>query len=257
MEGPPRVTRPLSYPVPWRLVAGLTPYIASARRRDLDDFTRQVVQLMHPPPLYSGLPNLPASPRFLLIANHFQRKGLWILHPAASITQAISRHYGPHPFPVRWMVTANWPPIRLGPISLPSPGDWLLPKVAHALSCYPVSFAGSNPRFTARSIRLLLRDAQSSTRPIGIFPEGVAGSAGRITQPLPGVSRLLQQLAKLGLPAVPVAISESAGRLHIQFLKPLPAPALIAHPDPAQLCLDAVAAALANPAAPAEQDTNP
>lgn len=253
------MNRPLSYPVPWRLIAGITPYIASGRRRDLDDFTRQILTLMDPPPVFDSLDLLPENPRFVIIANHYQRKGLWILHPAAAITQAISQRYGPHPFPVRWMVTANWPRLRLGPLSFPSPGDWLLPKVAHALSCYPVSFAGSNPRFTAHSIRQLLRDAQASDRPIGIFPEGVAGSAGRITQPLPGVGRLLQNLAKLGLPAVPAAISESGGRLHIQFLQPLPAAALIAHPNPDQLCLDAVAAALAapKPAAPSAQDTNP
>jgi hypothetical protein len=239
------VNRHLSHPVPWRLIAGITPYIASGRRRDLDDFTRQVVALMQPPPVFSGLDNLPDHPRFLIIANHYQRKGLWILHPAAAITQAVSKHYGPHPFPVRWMATANWPRLRFGPLSFPSPGDWLLPKVAHALSCYPVSFAGSNPAFTAQSIRQLLRDASSMDRPIGIFPEGVAGSAGRITEPLPGAGRLVVKLARRGLPAVPAAISESGGRLRIQFLHSVPAATLIAHPNPAQLCLDAIAAALA------------
>lgn len=235
---------PLSYSVPWRLVAGLTPYIASGRRRDLDDFTSQIVRFMDPAPAYEGLDLLPENPRFVIVANHYQRKGLWILHPAAAITQAIVRRYGPHPFPVRWMATANWPPIRFGPLSFRSPGDWLLPRVAHALSCYPVSFAGSNPGFTARSIRQILRDAASLDRPIGIFPEGVAGSAGRLTQPLPGAGRLLQKLACLGLPALPAAISEDSNRLVIRFLAVVPASVLATYADPAQLCLDSIAAAL-------------
>lgn len=239
------MSQPLSYPVPWRLVAGLTPCIASGRRRDLDDFTRQVVRLMPTPPLYSGLDNLPDHPRFVLIANHYQRNGLWILHSASAITQAIVHHYGPHPFPVRWMATANWPRIRFGPLAFRSPGDWLLPRVAHALSCYPVSFAGSDPAATARSIRQILRDASSIDRPIGIFPEGVAGSAGRLTQPLPGAGRLLQKLARLGLPAVPAAISEDSVRLLIRFTPAIRPDDLAAHPDPAQLALDHVAAALA------------
>jgi hypothetical protein len=117
-----------------------------------------------------------------------------------------------------------------------SPGDWLLPKVAHALHCYPVSFAGSNPAFTAASLRRLLRDATRIDRPIGLFPEGVAGSAGVLTDPLPGVERLVRQLARLGLPAVPAGISES-GRFVLRFGRTVPAEELLAAPDAARLLM--------------------
>lgn len=232
---------PIQYPVPWREVFGLTPFIARRERRDIDDFTRAIVARMTPPPLFEGLDLLPASPRFLLAANHYQRKGLWILHSAAAVTQAIVRRYGPHPAPVRWLVTANWPRVRLGPLSFPSPGDWLLPKVAHTLWCYPVSFAGSNPAYTARSLRAVLRDARPAERPIGLFPEGVAGSAGVLTDPLPGTERLIQQLARLGLPAVPCGISEAQGRFHIRFGPAVEPQELTAAPDAARLVMDRIA----------------
>lgn len=238
---------PLSYPVPWDLVAGLSPYIAGRRRRDLDDFTRRIVARMSPAPSYEGLDHLPENPRFVLVANHYQRKGLWILHTAAALTRAVSARYGPHPVPVRWMVTANWPRIRFGPLSLPSPGDWLLPKVAYALSCYPVSFAGSNPAYTARSIRQLLRDARTLDRPIGIFPEGVAGSAGHITAPLDGAGRLLARLAALGLPAVPAAVLESAGGFKIHIGEAIPPDELLHCADAARLCLGEISALLKTP----------
>lgn len=208
------MSEPVSYPVPWDLVFSLTPHIARQTRRDVDDFTRSVVERMRPEPLMEGLDHLPADPRFVLAANHYQRRGLWILHSAAVLTQAIRRAYGPGDPPVRWLVTANWPRWRFGPWSFRSPGDILLPKVAHALWCYPVSFAGSDPAFTARSLRAILRDARSLTRPIGIFPEGVAGAAGQLGPALPGVERFL---GRLGLPVVPAAVSETGGRLRVRF----------------------------------------
>ena len=104
-----------------------------------------------------------------------------------------------------------------GPLRFRSPGDILLPRVADALACYPVSFAGSNPIYTARSVRRILREASRLNRPLGIFPEGAAGLAGKLTAPIPGVERLLSHLAKQGLPVQPVAISEGQGRLTVRF----------------------------------------
>jgi hypothetical protein len=230
----------LQYPVPWDLVFGLTPHLRDRSRRDVDDFSAGVVARMSPPPVYRGLEHIPADGRFLVIANHYQRPGMWILHPASAITQAVRQRIGPGNPPVHWVVTANWPPIRIGPWRIPSPGDLLLPRVAHVLHCYAVSFAKHNPGFTAASIRRLLKDAPRLDRPIGIFPEGVAGTAGRVTDPLPGVGRLI---AKLRRPAVPVAISEQ-DRLILQFLPPLPADELAQAADPAALLLDRIRQAL-------------
>ena len=179
----------------------------------------------------------------MLVANHYQRQGLWILHTAAAITQAVVAVRGPGDPPVRWMVTANWPPWRLGPWRIPSPGDRLLPRVAEALQCYPVSFSGSNPAYTAGSLKRLLRESRSSTVPIGIFPEGVAGTAGRLTDPLPGIERVLKLL---GRPVVPCGVSE-AGRLVLRFGPPVTAVELAAAGvDAARLVMGRVAQLLAD-----------
>jgi len=240
VERPPRL---ISYPPPWDQVLSLTPHIANGTRRNVDEFSAAIVAKMQPPPEILGLERLPESARFLLVANHYQRKGLWIIHSASVLTQAIRRRYGPGDPPVRWLVTANWPPLRLGPLRIPSPGDILLPKVAHALCCYPVSFAGSNPGFTARSLRAVLRDARTLDRPIGLFPEGVAGSAGVLTDPLPGVERLIAQLARSGMPAVPAGITEH-GRFVVRFGDPIAPERLLESPDAAKLAMAAVATLL-------------
>jgi hypothetical protein len=233
---------PLTYPVPWDLVFGLTPYIRKGTVRSVDDFTAQVVARMREAPEVHGMENLPASPRFVLLANHYQRKGLWILHAASALTQVIRGHYGAGDPPVRWVVTANWPPIRIGTRRIASPGDWLLPKVAHALACYPVSFAANNPGYTAASIRRMLRDAPRWNRPLGIFPEGVDGTADRPVDPLPGVGRLIAHLAKLGLPAQPVRISERDERFVIDIRSTIRSENLIESEDAARLVMKSVMA---------------
>lgn len=209
----------VSYPVPWDLVFGLAPFIGRHKRRDLNDFTARVVARMQPPPQIEGLENLPGDPRFVLAANHYQRKGLWILHPASVLTQGVVARYGPLDPPLRWLVTANWPRWRLGPLSFRSPGDLILPRVAHTLWCYPVSFHGADPAFTARTIRRLLRELPSVACPIGVFPEGVAGLAGRLGPALPGINRLLRLI---GRPLVPAFVSEGEGRLRVRFGAPVP-----------------------------------
>lgn len=232
--------KPIQYPVPWDQVYSLWPHVANGTQRNVDDFSASIVAKMVPPPIYEGLENLPDSPRFLLVANHYQRQGLWIIHVASALTQAVASRYGRQiDPPVRWVVTANWPPIKVGKWKIASPGDWLLPKVANALSCYPVSFAGNNPAYTAGSIKRILRDAGQLQRPIGLFPEGVAGVAGQMTDPLPGVERLIALLAKRGVPALPVGVSES-GRFVIRFGQLVNAEDLVSSPDPAKLLLSRV-----------------
>jgi hypothetical protein len=235
------MSTPIQYPVPWDQVFSLWTHVANGTRRNVDDFSGKIVAKMQPRPLYLGLENLPESPRFLLVSNHYQRRGLWIVHVASAITQAVADRYGRETDPpVHWMVTANWPPVRIGPWKFPSPGDWLLPKVAFALSCFPVSFAGANPAYTAATLKRILRAAEKLERPIGLFPEGVAGVAGKLHPPLAGVDRFVSLLAKRGWPALPVAASED-GRFVIEFGKPIPAAELAGAPDAAVLLMERIA----------------
>jgi len=231
--------RPLQYKVPWDLVFGLGGKIRRGERTSLDEFTAAIVGRLEPLPVFRGLENLPPSPRFVLAANHYQRKGLWILHTAAALTRPIHHRYGAEP-PIRWIVTANWPRIELGPLQFPSPGDWLLPKVAHTLWCYPVSFAGANPLYTARSLRAILRDARHMQCPLGIFPEGVAGIADKLHPPLRGVDRLLSHLARAGLPVLPARVSESES-LIIRFGPVIQTSELLTVPDAAELVMNRIA----------------
>lgn len=223
---------------PWPAIYSMWPAIAQRRRYSLDRFTAAFVDAMPTPPRYVGIQNIPSHPRFIVCANHYQRKGLWIAHPASAITQLMKSRFPIDPA-VRWVVTANWPKWKFGPWQFSSPGDWLLPRVAHALWCYPVSFAGANPGLTARSFRQMLRDVAAMQQPIGLFPEGVAGVAGHIGEALPGVGRLLALLAKQGLAVLPIHIREDHGI--ILDIGPLVAPQqIMAASDPAALVMQSI-----------------
>lgn len=226
--------------IPWKLIFGLGPHILERKATDVDAFTAAICKSIQPEPLVEGTKNLPENPTFVLAANHYQRNGLWILFPAAVMTQMISRRYGGTSVPVRWMVTANWPRLKMGPFTFASPGDMLLPRVADALACYPVSFAGSNQAFTARSLRKILREAPRAGRPLGIFPEGVGGSAGVFSKPLPGVERLLAHLAKAGMPVVPVGIGEREGRLIFRIGEVIAAGEILGAENSAEMVLNRI-----------------
>jgi hypothetical protein len=233
----------LRYAVPWSVVFSIGPNIWRGTESSVDRFSAGFTARMQPAPVLTGVENFPGSPRFVLAANHYQRPGLWIAHAASVLTQAVKARYGAIDPPVRWVVTANWPPLKIGSWKLPSPGDWMLPRVAKALCCYPVAFAGANPEFTARTLRRLLRDARSLSCPIGIFPEGAAGTAGTLTDPLPGVDRLLRQLAKSGWPVLPVGIGEK-GSFLIRVGEVIAAGDLVGAGDPAKLVMEGIRRAL-------------
>jgi len=235
----------IRYAVPWDVLFSIGPNIWTGVPTSVDRFSAGFTARIQPEPVLLGLEYLPDNPRFVLVANHYQRPGLWIAHVASVLTQVVRRRYGPGDPPVRWIVTANWPPVRIGRWRLPSPGDWLLPRVARALCCYPVAFAGADPGFTAKTLHQMLRDLKTLGRPIGLFPEGAAATAGKLSPPLPGVDRLLRQLAKRGWPVLPAAISED-GRFVIRLGRLIGTDELMEGPDPAALAMQRIKELLAS-----------
>ncbi len=229
----------LRYRVPYRLLAAyLTRPVMNFSRSDITAVYRGFVARMHPGPVVRGIDNLPASGRFVLAANHYQRKQLWVAHAASALSMIVADRYAADP-PIRWLVTGNWPRWRIGPLSIPSPGDVLLPRVAHAAWCYAVPFAGTNPAVAAGSIRRLLKDETTLACPIGIFPEGADARAGRLAPPLQETGRLFKLLAERGRPVVPAGISEQ-GRLVIRIGVPIAAVEVCRTADPAALVMQQI-----------------
>lgn len=239
-EQPQRNLPPKHYPFPWAFLRSVFPHIPRGSRLSQDAASATIVRYLDPEPIIEGFERIPLDPRFVVVANLYQRKRLWIGYAGAVITRVMRIRFGGSDPAMRWVVTANWPPLRIGSMRVPSPCDVLLPRVAHALWCYNVPFAGPNPGQTERSIRAVVRDAPRGNCPIGLFPEGVTRAAGRIGPPLPGTGRLIDMLARVGYPLLPVRVYET-DRLTIRFGCPVPPSTVLAASDPAELAMARVA----------------
>lgn len=229
----------LRYRVPWDLIIGLGPSIAARKPAPAGDLLHRIFERLQPPPLYEGLENIPARPPFVLAANHYQRRHLWIVHAAAALSDPLRARFPEAP--VRWLVTANWPPLRLGPLRIASPGDKLLPRVAETLGYFSIPYAATHPERAAAALRRLLRAAPQSI--VGVFPEGARATAGTPGPPLPGIGRLFRHLALAGIPVLPARVGENGAQFLIRFAEPLTTTRILEAADPGELVMSAIAEA--------------
>jgi len=65
-----------------------------------------------------GLENVPSEGPFVLVTNHYARRGLRTYHCAMFITTVIAERRPLAPA-IRWVITSEWYGYRLGPIPIP------------------------------------------------------------------------------------------------------------------------------------------
>ncbi len=226
-----------SYPFPWGRFLGLAMNLSTGHRSLLADCASMVARIT-PSPLLHGEQNIPDSGPVVLMANHYQRAGLWIAWPGAVITEAVARRRAADP-PVHWLVTGglHFSQSRgRGPqVPLARP---LLEAVARCYHMEALPPRGSLGR--AAAIHRWLGWATEGDA-LGMFPEGIRGRAGRLRQPEPGFDHLTRFLAKRAIPVLPVGICELAGAIHVAFGDPILGSAYVPDRSPAEVVMRAIA----------------
>lgn len=171
------------------------------------------------PPTVAGAAHIPTKGPMALIANHYQRRGMWIGFPAGLLAREIM-HHRPDRASVHYGVIAD---LRIGERRVPG-STWAFGRVAAVWGLVPLPTAATDGSGRAAAIRTLLSLAlpppRGLGRPIGIFPEGSAGSTAGLRQALPGTGSLLLLLCRGGVPILPVAAWEAGGRLQARFGPP-------------------------------------
>ena len=167
------------------------------------------------------------------------------MYPAYSaLTQAIRQHYGPGDPPVRWLVTANWPSIRVGPLRFPSPAICSSESGRCARVLSGLLRSHESHLYSAQLAQNFPRHAASES-PFGHF----SGRRGRFGRPIDGADSwrgtFADSLGEFGLPVQPVGTSEGKGRLMMRLGPTISCETLLsAREDAAKLTMQRIAALL-------------
>ncbi|HEY0409535.1 MAG TPA: hypothetical protein VGE42_04635 [Candidatus Dormibacteraeota bacterium] len=186
---------------------------------------RELMAATSPAPQLTGAENIPQRDPFVAVANHCQRRGLWIGIASSLLTAAVADRRPAAP-PLHWAVVGE---TRLWDGRVPVPGTrWAYREVAR---CYEMVTLPPAPGAVAaragalhRLARLALPPPRGRGEPVALYPEGERGTAAGLVEPLPGTGTLLRLLAAGGVAALPVGFAEEEGRLRCRVGSPF-------HPD--------------------------
>jgi hypothetical protein len=164
-----------------------------------------------------GLENVPSEGPFVLVTNHYARRGLRTYHCAMFITTVIAERRPLSPA-IRWVITSEWYGYRIGPIPIPLwLIRWVFRRVGKVYGLLVMPRQASRAVGRAAVLRRIARIAQRES--IGVTPE--AGGSGILREPLEGSGLFLQALSERGLPLVPTGVWEEDDTLMVRFGEPL------------------------------------
>jgi hypothetical protein len=200
-------------------------------RRDLGRDAAWLLTTHQPRPSLAGVENfLPGA--FTLIANHYQRPGLWIGWAGAMLAEALHVRRGAAP-PIRIVVTdTQYMPWRGRRLRVPA-SRWFLRRVAALWGMIPMPADPADVNGRSATIRRVLRHLRHGD-PILLFPEGEQGRAGPLREALPGTGSLLALAARIA-PVIPVAFWEEGDQLRGQVGLPITLPGVADAPNRAAL----------------------
>ena len=121
------------------------------------------------PPLVRGEDNVPETGPFVVVANHYERPGLWMAWPALFLsTLALSRSGAD----LHWVAIEEWESFSLWGIPIP-PGVTraVFQRAFHTYGIVAMASAAAPAAERAASIRAALREVRKG-RLIGLMPEG-------------------------------------------------------------------------------------
>jgi len=209
-----------SYSLPLQLLRDLTvSMLTRSLRHGAQDF-QGVLAMWPAPPVVDGIEHIPADGPMALIANHYQRRGMWIGFPAGLLAREIMLRRADHAS-THFGVIAD---LRIGGRRIPG-SAWVFGRVAEVWGLVPLPTAAADVRGRAAAVRRILSLALPAPHgmgePIGIFPEGSAGNSAGLRRALPGTGTLLLLLARGGVPIIPAGAWEAGGVLYARFGPPL------------------------------------
>jgi 1-acyl-sn-glycerol-3-phosphate acyltransferase len=208
---------PPQYKFPKPQLAWLGVDLLFGRRRSLLRDCETFLRTNPYPRRVEGIDHVPASPPFVIVANHYGRPGLRPYHSGLVITGLLAQAR-PAVSHMRWVITSEWFGRRLGPVPIPPAiYRWTFRRVAKLYGSAIMPRRTGEVVARAAVLRGIVRALQHEV--VGLMPE--AGGSGTLRQPLEGSGLFLESLARRGVPIVPAGLWDDGDTLVVSFGPPL------------------------------------
>ena len=229
--------KPVQYEFPFSFICRAMVSVLLGRRRDLADDAATALRHVPSPHIVNDN-SIPESGSFVLVANHYERKGLSVVWDALAITHAVTRRRADLQGNLHWLMISEWNAYKIGGISLPRglvkwTTRWVFSRIAYTYNLFLVTADEAKVAQRARMVRKVMaslapqrrgerlqrRIGPTRDQAVGIFPEAQRSQALAVARKGAGI--FLSSLSRLGLPLVPVGLAEREGVLTVSFGEPL------------------------------------
>jgi 1-acyl-sn-glycerol-3-phosphate acyltransferase len=205
------------YKASWENVLRGSLYIALGRPRSLARDALFAVANMPVAPLDRGQDLVPEGGPFVVVANHYERPGLWMLWPALFVGHLVRQRTGSD---IHWIAIEEWESCSVGGLDVP---PWAIRRVfERTYRTYGVIAMAAPDAPTAERASAIRAAVQRVKHGgiIGLMPEGDVGPTPELLPAREGVGSFLLLLAGSGASIVPVGLYEEEDRLVAQFGRP-------------------------------------
>lgn len=205
------------YPPTFHVTSFILWAVVRGKRRSMGRDTSHVLTGMPVAPLIRGANNIPEDGRLVVVANHYERPGLWMAWPALFVANCVYLRRGED---VHWIAIETWDTLRV--FGVPISRTWIRKVFKRAFGVW--SMIGMPRRDDPASNRALaLRAATHEVRAghvIGMMPEGEVGSTPQLLPAREGSGAFLLLMAAAGARILPVGIYEENDRMVAHFGEP-------------------------------------
>jgi 1-acyl-sn-glycerol-3-phosphate acyltransferase len=184
-------------------------YILRGTPRPLAHDALYAIADMPEPPLVRDAHLLPATGPFVIVANHYERPGLWMAWPALFLAHVVLERTGRD---LHWVAIETWESFSLHGVDIPP--DVIRLVFQRAFRTYGI-IAMAPPAAPAAARAASMRSVTSALgagEVVGIMPEGTVGATPELLPAMEGAGAFLFLLARRA-PLIPVGFYEERSRL--------------------------------------------